>query len=156
MCFIDNIFYLWIYFKIINKYNTTFIRFLLIHYIFKRWENIIYIQCVCVCGYNHVDFKYVYLQIILWKQKINKSSRYDCCSNVGSSEDSNAFSINLLDIFVNCFYICVDLGKIFKNEIYLLSFRQSLEKIIMVKVRYLCMWQKMMWNNVVNLSHIFC
>jgi len=26
-----------------NKYNTTFIQFLLICYIFKRWGNIIYI-----------------------------------------------------------------------------------------------------------------
>jgi hypothetical protein len=26
----------------------------------------------------------------------------------------------------------------------------------MVKVGYFCMWQRMMWNNVDNLSHIFC
>jgi len=31
---------------------------------FKRWGNIIYIQ-----KKNHVDFKYVYLQIILWKKE---------------------------------------------------------------------------------------
>jgi len=34
---------------------------------------------------------------------------------------------------------CVDFGKIFKNEIYFFSFGQ-----------------RMMWNNVVNLSHILC
>jgi hypothetical protein len=38
-------------------------------------------------------------------------SRYHCCSNVSNSEDSNAFSVNLLYIFVNLFYRCVNLGK---------------------------------------------
>jgi len=47
-------------FLITNKYNKTFLPFSLIHYIFKRWENIIYIY-----QKNHVEFKYVYLQIIL-------------------------------------------------------------------------------------------
>jgi hypothetical protein len=31
-----------------------------------------------------------------------------------------------------------------------------MKKIIMVKVGYFCMQQNMMWNNVVNLSHILC
>jgi hypothetical protein len=31
-----------------------------------------------------------------------------------------------------------------------------LKKIIMVKVEYFCMQQRMMWNNVLNLSHILC
>jgi len=39
---------------------------------------------------------------------------------------------------------------------YLFSFGQSLKKKIMVKVEYFCMGQIMMWNNVVNLSHILC
>jgi hypothetical protein len=51
---------------------------------------------------------------------------------------------------------CVNLGKIFKNEIYLFSFGQSMKKIIIVKIGYFCMGQRMMWNSVVNLSYIFC
>jgi len=129
--------------------NTTFISFLLIHYIFKRWGNITYIY-----QKNHVDFKYVYLQIVLLiKEK--KSSRYLCCSNVWNSEDSNAFSIKLFYILV-FFYRCIDLGKTFRNEISLFSFGQSMKMIIMVKVGYFCVGQRMMWDNVVNLSHIFC
>jgi len=81
-------------------------------------------------------------------------SRYHCCSNVWNSE--YAFSIKLLDILVLNFHRCVNLGKIFKNEIYLFSFGQSMKNIIMVKVGYLCMGQMMMWDNVVNLSHILC
>jgi len=50
---------------------------------------------------------------------------------------------------------CVDLGKFCKNEIYLLSFGQSMKNIIMVKVGT-CMGWRMMWDNVVNLSNIFC
>jgi hypothetical protein len=34
----------------------------------------------------------------------------------------------------NFSYRCVDLGKVFKNEIYFFSFGQSMKKIIMVKV----------------------
>ncbi len=41
-----------------------------------------------------------------------------------------------------------------KMKIYLFSFGQNMKKIIMVKVGYFCMGQRMMWNNVVNLSHI--
>jgi len=54
-----------------------------------------------------------------------KSSRYHFCSNVWNSEDSNALSIKLLDFLLNSFYRCVDLGKKFKNEIYLFSFGQN-------------------------------
>jgi len=43
-------------FIITIKYNTTFIPFLLIRYIFKRWG------ILCTYHKNHVDFKYVYLQ----------------------------------------------------------------------------------------------
>jgi hypothetical protein len=43
-----------------------------------------------------------------------------------------------------------------KMKFYLFSFGQSMKKIIMVKVGYFCMGQRMMWNNVVNLSHILC
>jgi hypothetical protein len=90
------------------------------------------------------------------KKREKKSSKYHCCSNVWNSEDSNAFSVKLLDILVFNFHRCVDLGKIFKNEIYLFSFGQNMKNIIMVKVGYFCMGQRMMWNNVVNLSHILC
>jgi hypothetical protein len=31
-----------------------------------------------------------------------------------------------------------------------------MKKIIIVKVGYFCMGQRMMWDNVVNLFHIFC
>jgi hypothetical protein len=48
------------------------------------------------------------------------------------------FSIKLLDFLLIFFYRCVNLGKIFWNEIYLFSVGQSMEKIIMVKVRYFC------------------
>jgi hypothetical protein len=50
----------------------------------------------------------------------------------------------------------IDLGKIVKNEIYFSSFGQSMKNIMMVKVGYFCMGQSMMWDNVVNLSHILC
>ncbi len=39
---------------------------------------------------------------------------------------------------------CVNLVKKIKNEIYLFSFGQSLKKIIMVKVEYFSMQQRMM------------
>jgi hypothetical protein len=42
------------------------------------------------------------------------------------------------------------------NEIHLFSFGKSMKNIIMVKVGYFCTRQRMMWNNVVNLSHIVC
>jgi len=73
-----------------------------------------------------------------------KSSRYHYCPNASNSEYSNAFSIKLLDILVLYFYRCVDLGKIFKNGIYLSSFGQSRKNIIMVKVGYFCVGRRMM------------
>jgi hypothetical protein len=41
-----------------------------------------------------------------------KSSRYHCYSNVGNNEDSNVFSVKLLDILVSYIYIYIyiDLG----------------------------------------------
>jgi hypothetical protein len=102
---------------------------------------------------NHVDFKYVYLQKKIMGKK--KSSRYHYCSNVWNSENSNAFSIKFI-FLLNFFHRCVDLGIKFKNKIYLFSFEQSMKKIIMVKVGYFYMWQRMMWDNVVILSHILC
>ncbi len=84
------------------------------------------------------------------------SSKCHYCSNVWNN-DSNAFSIKLLDFLLNVFfYGCVDVAKIFKDEIYLFSFGQSVKNIIMFKIRYFCMRQKMMWNNVVNVSHSLC
>jgi hypothetical protein len=41
-----------------------------------------------------------------------------------------------------------------KNEIYLSLFGQSMKNIIIVNVGYFCMGQKMMWDNLVNLSLI--
>jgi len=75
---------------------------------------------------------------------------------VWNSEDSNAFSIKLLDILVKIFNRCVDFGKTFSIEICLFSIEQSIKKIMMVKVEHFCMGQRMMWDNVINLSHIFC
>jgi hypothetical protein len=43
-----------------------FIHFLLIHYIFKRWGNYIYTH---THQKNHVDFKYVYLQVVYEKKR---------------------------------------------------------------------------------------
>jgi len=43
-----------------------------------------------------------------------------------------------------------------KLKIYLFSVGQSTKIIIMVKVEYFCMGQRMIWNNVVNLSNILC
>jgi hypothetical protein len=81
--------------------------------------------------------------------------RYHCCSNAWNSENSNENSIKLLIFCFNFLYKCVDLGKIFKNKFYLFSFGQSMQTI-MVKVGYFCIGQRMMWDNVINLSHIFC
>jgi hypothetical protein len=58
-------------------------------------------------------------------------------------------------IFWFLFYRYVNLGKIFLNDFFF-PFGQSMKKIIMVKVGYICMGQKMMWDNVINLSHILC
>jgi hypothetical protein len=54
------------------------------------------------------------------------------------------FQSNYLTFWFKIFHRCVDLGKIFKNEIYLFSFEQSMKNIIMVKVGYFCMGQNMM------------
>jgi hypothetical protein len=53
------------------------------------------------------------------------------------------FHSNNLIFLLSFFYKYVDLGKIFKNEIYFFSFGQSMKKK-MVKVRYFCMRQRMM------------
>jgi hypothetical protein len=108
MCFIDNLIY---FLKIIikNKYNITFIQFLLIHYIFKRWKNIIYIQDIIIVHMYEIVKIQVHFQSIYL-----------------------IFLLMFLDR-------CVDIGKIFNNEIYLFSFGQSMEKIIMVKVGCFCM-----------------
>jgi hypothetical protein len=49
------------------------------------------------------------------------------------------FQSNYLTFWFKFFHICVDLGKIFKNETYLFSFGQSMKNIIRVKVEYFCM-----------------
>jgi len=46
--------------------------------------------------------------------------------------------IHLIFLLTSFFNRCVDLGKIFKNEIYLFSFEQNMKKIKMVKIRYFC------------------
>jgi hypothetical protein len=48
------------------------------------------------------------------------------------------------------------LEKCLKMKFTFSSFGQSMKKTIMVKVGYFCMGQRMMWDNVVNLSHIVC
>jgi hypothetical protein len=52
------------------------------------------------------------------------------------------------------FYKCVNLGKIFLNEIYLFIFEKIMKNITMVKVGYFCMGQKMMWNELVQSANI--
>jgi hypothetical protein len=66
------------------------------------------------------------------------------------------FQSNYLIFWLNFFNRCVDFGKTFSIEIYLFSIEQSIKKIMMVKVEHFCMGQRMMWDNVVNLSNIFC
>jgi hypothetical protein len=85
------------------------------------------------------------------KNQIKKSSRYHCCSNVWNSEYSN-----YLTFWFKKFHRGVNLGKKNLNEIYLFSFGQSMKNIIMIKVGYFSMGQRMMWDNVINLSHILC
>jgi hypothetical protein len=71
------------------------------------------------------------------------------------------FQSNYLIFWLNFFCRVVDLRKKFKN-IYIyyfilfiyFSFGQNMKKIIIVKVGYFCKGQRMMWDNVVNLSHI--
>jgi hypothetical protein len=48
------------------------------------------------------------------------------------------FQSNYLRFWFKFSHRCVHLGKIFKNEIYLFSFGQSMKNIIMVKVGYFC------------------
>jgi hypothetical protein len=62
------------------------------------------------------------------------------------------FQSNYLIFWLKFYYGLVDLG----NRFYFISFGQSMKKIIMVKVGYFCMGQRIMWDNVVNLSHILC
>jgi hypothetical protein len=54
------------------------------------------------------------------------------------------FQSNYLIFLLNFFYRCVDLEKKKFNEIYFFSFGQSMKNIIMVKVGYFCMQQRMM------------
>jgi ABC-type uncharacterized transport system ATPase subunit len=98
------------------------------------WGNYIYNKK------NHVDFKYVYFQIFLWKKKnlqdIIVVQMYEIMK-IQMHFQSNYF------MFLNFLYRCVDLGKILKNEIYLFSFGQSMKKK-MVKIGDFCMGQRMM------------
>jgi hypothetical protein len=91
-----------------------------------------------------------------YKKKKKTSSRCHCCSNVWNRDIQMHFWSNYLIYLVNFSYRCVDHCKIFKNEMYLFSFRQSTKKIIIVKIGYFCMGQRMMWNSVVNFTYIFC
>jgi len=54
------------------------------------------------------------------------------------------FRSNYLIFWFKLFYKCVDLGEIFRNEVYLFSFGQSMKKIIMVKVGCFCMGERIM------------
>jgi hypothetical protein len=65
------------------------------------------------------------------------------------------FQSNYLIFLLHFFYRYVILEKKIKIEIHLFSFGQSMKKK-KVKVGYFCKQQKMMGDNVVNLSHIFC
>jgi hypothetical protein len=54
------------------------------------------------------------------------------------------FRSNYLIFLFYIFDKCVDLGKIFKNEIYLFSLGQIMKNIIMFKVGYFCMGRRIM------------
>jgi len=54
------------------------------------------------------------------------------------------FKSNYLIFWLKFFNRCVDFGKTFNIEIYLFSIEQSIKKIMMVKVEYFCMGQRMM------------
>jgi hypothetical protein len=103
---------------------------------------------------NHVDFKYVYLQIVLLKKKKKNLQDIIVVQMYEIMKIQMHSQSNYLTFWFKKFHTCVNLGKIFKNEIYLFSFGQSMKNIIIVKVGYFCMGQRMMWKNVVNLSHV--
>jgi len=102
-----------------NKYNITFIHILLIHYIFKRWKKYINIYHT---KRNHVDFKYVHLQI-LWKKKM--FSRYIDVQLNEIMKIQMHFQSNYLIFLFKYSRRCGDFERIFKNEICLFSFRKK-------------------------------
>jgi len=86
--------------------STTFIPFLLIHYIFLKGGKILYIYTKKTMLILNMSFT----KKIMEKKK--KSSRYHSCSNVWNNKDSYEFLIRLLDIFVKfLLYMC----KFWKN-----------------------------------------
>jgi hypothetical protein len=123
ICFVDNIFYFKIFFIVTNKYNTTFIPFLLIRYIFKRWWNITNTHthththtrmCVYmyVCVYTMLILNmfiniFYCLQIILWKNNLQDIIIVQM-----------HFQSNYLIFWLIFFYRSVDLGKIFLNDFF--------------------------------------
>jgi len=81
---------------------------------------------------NHVDFKYFYL-LFFYGKKINLQDiivvqMYEIV------KIQMHFQSNYLTFWFKNFHRCVDRGKMFKNEIYLFSFGQSMKNIIMIKV----------------------
>jgi hypothetical protein len=58
-------FYLKVFLRITNKFNTKFIQFLLNFYAFKKRGNIVIYVCIYIYQKNHVDFKFIYLLIVL-------------------------------------------------------------------------------------------
>jgi len=101
--------------------------------------------------------KYVYRHILLFTNHFMEKKNLQDIIVVQMYEIMKIqmhFQSNYL-IFWFLFYRYVNLGKIFLNDFFF-SFGQSMKKIIMVKVGYICMGQKMMWDNVINLSHVLC
>jgi hypothetical protein len=93
---------------------------------------------------NHVDFKYVYLQKIYEKERKRNLQDIIIVQLYEIVKIQMHFQSNYFTSLFFFFDRCVDLGKKLKNEIYLFSFGQGLKKIIMVKVEYFCMQQRMM------------
>jgi hypothetical protein len=76
---------------------------------------------------NHVDFKFFYLQIFLWKNK-NNLQDIIIAQMYEIVKIQMHFQSNYL-IFCYIFFCrCVDLGNEFKIEIHLFSFGQSMKK----------------------------
>jgi hypothetical protein len=82
--------------------------------------------------HTHTQKTMLILNMFIYKSFYEKEelffSKYHCCSNVWSNEDSNAFSVKLLDILIKLFCRCVGLGKKNLNEIYLCSSGQSMKQ----------------------------
>jgi hypothetical protein len=76
-------------------------------------------------------------------EKKFKNSKYIILVQMYEMKIQMHFESNYVIFLLNFFYRGVHLRKIFKNEIYFFSFGQNMKMIIMVKVDYFYMGQRM-------------